>query len=1097
MTIRRFAAFAVLGSVVALGAADTPINLLPVDRFAPVVMHGRISAARGWWMRDDPRYDCTCRDRRYLSGEKCFTLDCKDGVFTIRFLDPLPAGYEKARRPICFAAAAAWPPPPAPEYRTTGMILADRGGVTLDNGIELAASAEWRTIDRRSREPFRQFRFFPAAGGRYSFAEFRCEAVYPEVGGAIALPGGGKLTRFLLPRDASYVMRWSIALWRGWLWKLTGVALPVETVDVVKPTPGAFAAVKGETAPGGWRLTVDSEGIALVYGDELAVEPALFDYLRLKLDCNFYHHTFKKLPPDGSCRELPAIRREAKPKFRTYTGDAGTPALLGGVHRELLYTFNAADYYHQHAPTSDHILNIVLPMELYYKTHPEYFMMDPSGRRVAGYDIFRNDPCLSNHEVRKIMIRNAIDYAKAQTSARLLDVNLADDHVFCHCPECRQLDAGTSGDSDAVSLFDNELAAALAKELPGMIVNRSAYVTRRTPPKRIRNVPDNVILNYCAGHDTLPCTLHVDCEINRRGYAEIEEWAKIFDRSRIAFMIYRDVRPIHHLKMIERLNRYGDYGLYSFMWKGLSPAVWFVTSRWNLGEDPEKLVEEFDHAYYGAGGKYVHEINLLVEKYAENYKHTEEELKFTGRRHLCIWGGSLESRTLLERATFDKIYALFDKAFAAARGDRGSSYRIALELRFYLAEDLLRYNILSCRSDEELAAFAKRLARLIRLADCYRGDFASVMYLDKARDFFAAVTGIAIPDTGRFWTEEPELRKFLADPVRALRQRVEKIPTGFYFAPGALRSTTLPLEYGYRCPPRLAVTLTRPSLGNAELAAVVNFDEAPAGAVQLSLEGLDDDKKGASRMRVSANGKTVFEGPVAFPETMWGRMGFTIPAGVLRKGENVITVANVTPDNPSRSARFTDPAEAAKDHQWGWFMISELCLMDLDGDFARFAAGGDAELWKQQRNKENLPAGQVKCADGKVELAGSDAAWTGIVAFRAHPLRKVAVTPRGRVRMSFRAAGEGEVRARLLCYRDYSVGPEKKPVIDRRGHRDQTDHFINRAQTVKLEASPKLFLLEFDLHPAIGFVVPELCVKGRGHATISEFRMEVLPPAAR
>ena len=32
-------------------------------------------------------------------------------------------------------------------------------------------------------------------------------------------------------------------MWQAWLWKLTGVALPVEAVPEVKPMQGAFAAI--------------------------------------------------------------------------------------------------------------------------------------------------------------------------------------------------------------------------------------------------------------------------------------------------------------------------------------------------------------------------------------------------------------------------------------------------------------------------------------------------------------------------------------------------------------------------------------------------------------------------------------------------------------------------------------------------------------------------------------------------------------------------------------------------------------------------------------------------------------------------------------
>ena len=132
-------------------------------------------------------------------------------------------------------------------------------------GKKLAPQSGWQTIDIIGKAPVERIGITAVPGASYTFGEVKCFPVYPKSDKAIALPDGGKLERFLLSENADYLTRWGIALWRGWLWKLTGVALPIHTVKEVKPTPGAFAAMKGETAPGGWQLKVDKAGITLVY----------------------------------------------------------------------------------------------------------------------------------------------------------------------------------------------------------------------------------------------------------------------------------------------------------------------------------------------------------------------------------------------------------------------------------------------------------------------------------------------------------------------------------------------------------------------------------------------------------------------------------------------------------------------------------------------------------------------------------------------------------------------------------------------------------------------------------------------------------------
>ena len=229
---------AICCGILACSAADTPINLLQYGKFQPIMMHGKPSAARGWFLFDTPRENYIKKTRSYISGEDCFKLEFgPDGEFTFRFTDPLAAPYRETPDFLTFGSRVGWPPPPARFYRVTGRIRCERGKAVI-GGRTLKPSSEWQQIDFRTTYAPQQIRFMPTAGGAsFSFADLNVAAIYPKVGGGIALPDGGKLTRFLLTENASYLVRWSVALWRGWFWRLTGVALPIETVDEVKPAP--------------------------------------------------------------------------------------------------------------------------------------------------------------------------------------------------------------------------------------------------------------------------------------------------------------------------------------------------------------------------------------------------------------------------------------------------------------------------------------------------------------------------------------------------------------------------------------------------------------------------------------------------------------------------------------------------------------------------------------------------------------------------------------------------------------------------------------------------------------------------------------------
>jgi hypothetical protein len=84
----------------------------------------------------------------------------------------------------------------------------------------------------------------------------------------------------------------------------------------------------------------------------------------------------------------------------------------------------------------------------------------------------------------------------------------------------------------------------------------------------------------------------------------------------------------------------------------------------------------------------------------------------------------------------------------------------------------------------------------------------------------------------------------------------------------------------------------------------VNLDAAPADAATLTITGLDDEWAARNEMMLEVNGETIFTGPNPFLDwdgvgdgtnAAWTSVPFTIPAGLLRAGQNEITVANLTP----------------------------------------------------------------------------------------------------------------------------------------------------------------------------------------------------------
>ncbi|NLF23402.1 MAG: hypothetical protein GX590_09610, partial [Lentisphaerae bacterium] len=94
------------------------------------------------------------------------------------------------------------------------------------------------------------------------------------------------------------------------------------------------------------------------------------------------------------------------------------------------------------------------------------------------------------------------------------------------------------------------------------------------------------------------------------------------------------------------------------------------------------------------------------------------------------------------------------------------------------------------------------------------------------------------------------------------------------------------------------------------MTCTLSLDQAPADAVTLALTGVDDPFTWSNPLTIAVNG-TPLEGTVQFPHSKesantrylvgWATVERTIPAGLLKKGQNTLTIANTRPVRTSDS----------------------------------------------------------------------------------------------------------------------------------------------------------------------------------------------------
>ena len=767
---------------------------------------------------------------------------------------------------------------------------------------------------------------------------------------------------------------------------------------------------------------------------------------------------------------MKAVDKRIKPRYRYFTC---AWYMAGLVDPLVTRTRNLADYYHMYKDMDSHNVNIMMPTEMYYQQHPEYYAMNKKGERPLENYIIQQSPCFSNKDAFEISARNFVQYILGMPERPYSLFGIGDAENSCLCPECLKINGGKPHNySNLLMTFLNRVARELRDKRPDTRIPFGAYADTMAPPLGIKPEP-NIVATYCLTYQRLPCTLHQDCELNRAGLEEIKTWSRYIGRDKLGPMTYRDMRPFHAVERLKMLNEYMAEGIFSWIWMGFSPAIPFVITRWNLGDDDvEALVGEFNDAYYGKAGKYVTEADHVIEEYAKNYKHTPAELlryKQKLRLHVGIRCADPYSHPALDRATLDKLYAIFDRGLAEiGDSDKLARQNTLQEKSFYILEDLLRYRIGTCKTDEELAKYAARVVELVRIAREVPAVREQLLPLRGNADMFTLFTGIAVKPSKKAWCFTPEVDEFLKDPVKAMSGAPERVPGGLRFSPRTMRGGSGPAKYSWQCPPRVKNSINRASSGRGEITINFKLDRDVPEASYLVLTGLDDDKPGASRFAVEVNGTRIFEGQNTFPEHDWGGMTVRIPGNLLKQDVNTVKLVNTTPEDSSY--------QFAADYSWGWIAFSGAAWLDPNGGFKTFLEGKKKAHggWYQAWGSPHQPLGKIDVKDGKLYIAGGEAPQTGVFFFRRHRFPKLAASPWRTATLKATAAGEGKLTL------DFEVYGSKR-IIGRKAMR----------RTFELSAEPKTFTAEFAIPKEAIAIVPEVVVNGKGKAVVTAIEMDL------
>ena len=275
-----------------------------------------------------------------------------------------------------------------------------------------------------------------------------------------------------------------------------------------------------------------------------------------------------------------------------------------------------------------HTLGRLVPVEQFFKTHPEYFS-EIDGTRIS----VRAQLCLSNPDVLRLVTERVLAKIRKDPNATLYSVSQNDWLNPCQCANCKALVEKYGGTQSGIMIwFVNQVAEAIEKEFPNALIETLAYQYTREPPKKIRP-RHNVVPRLCTIECDFAHSLRAsNYESNKKFLKDIEGWAAISKRLYIwdyvtDFSGYLTPYPNFwsipgNLQLFRDCHVLGvmSQGAYQGYHGDFAELKGWVTAKlmWNPDQPVEPLLDDFFNGYYGKAAPYVREYFNLLHSYAKN-----------------------------------------------------------------------------------------------------------------------------------------------------------------------------------------------------------------------------------------------------------------------------------------------------------------------------------------------------------------------------------------------------------------------------------------------------------------------------------------------
>ena len=433
--------------------------------------------------------------------------------------------------------------------------------------------------------------------------------------------------RIVIPSDPAPAVRFAKTFLESVIARSCGFSLPDASGSdehrILIGTEPPSAGVRWD----GFRIRTDGANVYLDGAEPRGTLFAVYDFCERYLGYRKFSSDTEVFSTEGEA-ELPAgTERIDNPTFEERRCDwfefQGDPELCSHSRVFSLGKAIPEDLGGQpDSPWECHTMWKFCPGGDYFEEHPDYYSLWRETRVPCNSAVGPGMPCLTHPDVIRIAKERALSLIREHPERRILDVSQVDGDIYCTCERCAAVNEAEGSPSGTLIRFINEIAEAVEREFPDVLVQTFAYLYSAKPPILTR-ARRNVLIRYCTMQG---CFRHaIDdpaCEKNRETVAkELRGWTERCDQMCIWDYVtnwYSFLSPYPNLISLRENVRFYDEcqvrvvfceDLSNRRCGGLHPelrAYLIGKVLWNAHlseEEYNRHIDEFLEAYYGKGWK--------------------------------------------------------------------------------------------------------------------------------------------------------------------------------------------------------------------------------------------------------------------------------------------------------------------------------------------------------------------------------------------------------------------------------------------------------------------------------------------------------------